>query len=278
MEMGGIKIHGGIDMVISNNYIHHNWRGLWLDWMAQGTRISGNLFHDNVVTQDIFLEVNHGPVMVDNNILLSPMAIYDLSQGGAFAHNLFLGKFIPRKDDRITPYHEEHSTVLAGSKMISGGDDRYYNNIFMSYNREAAWPDRMGTPLEGNFFGLGAYNPEEFPLITDGNVYVDQARPFKAEEDPLTDPDFITYVKLIDKEDGLYLEIKMDRSWLEKQRPLVSTEMLGRAENPDLPFVLPDGTPYVLDKDFLGNERNPDNPAPGPFERIEDWVMLVKVW
>ncbi|MBT4400599.1 MAG: hypothetical protein HOK84_12370 [Bacteroidetes bacterium] len=278
MEIGGIKIHGGIDMLISNNYIHHCWRGLWLDWMAQGTRVSRNLLHDNIVTQDLFVVVNHGPVLIDNNILLSPMAIFDLSQGGAFVHNLFLGKFIPQKDDRVTPYHQEHSTVLVGSKIIHGGDDRYYNNIFMSYNREAPWPDRMGSPREVNFFGLGAYDPEEFPMVTEGNVYIDKARAFAAEDNPVVNQGFLTHAELINKGDGIYLEIKMDKEWNERQRQFVTSELLGKAENPNLPFVQPGGKPYGLDTDYLGKERNTQNPSPGPFEEKKDGILIVKVW
>ncbi len=278
MEMGGIKIHGAIDMLIANNYIHNCWRGIWLDWMGQGTRITCNLLHDNMVTQDIFVEVNHGPVVIDNNILLSPAAIRDLSQGSAYAHNLFIGKFIPETDDRITPYHKEHSTELAGSKLITTGDDRYYNNIFMSYNQEVPWPDRMGRERPGNFFGLGAYNSGDFPLIADGNVYLDQARAFDAENNPVENSDFITHVDVIKKDDGIYLEISIDKEWLQRQRQLVTTDLLGKAENPDLPFIQPDGTPYSLDSDYSGKKRNTQNPAPGPFEEIEDGLMLIKVW
>ena len=46
-EMAGIKFHGAIDVEISRNHIYRTCLGLWLDWMAQGTRVSGNLFHDN---------------------------------------------------------------------------------------------------------------------------------------------------------------------------------------------------------------------------------------
>src|SRR5208282_5013563 len=46
-EMAGIKLHGAIDVTISHNHIYRCWRGIWLDWMAQGTRVTGNLFHDN---------------------------------------------------------------------------------------------------------------------------------------------------------------------------------------------------------------------------------------
>ena len=89
-EMAGIKFHAAIDVQISRNHIYRTCRGLWLDWMAQGTRVSGNLFHDNQ-SEDLFVEVDHGPFLVDNNIFLSPRTLLSLSQGGAFAHNLMAG-------------------------------------------------------------------------------------------------------------------------------------------------------------------------------------------
>jgi len=249
-----------------------------LDWMAQGTRVTGNLLHDNKTTQDLFVEVNHGPLLIDNNILLSPNAIRDLSQGRAIVHNLFIGSFIPQTNPRVTPFHKEHSTEVAGLKAIKGGDDRYYNNIFMSYNREAPWPERSGPRQEGNFFGLGAFNPIDFPLTAEGNIYVDRARAFEAENNQVENPDFRTHAEVIKKEDGIYLEIRMDKDWRDQQRKLITTKLLGKAENPDLPFVQPDDTPYRLNVDYLGEKRNTNNPAPGPFEEIKDGLMIIKVW
>lgn len=81
-EMAGIKLHGAIDTIIRDNHIHHNgtFGGLWLDWMAQGTLITGNVLHDNA-GQDIFLEVNHGPVLVATNVLLSPVSYLANTRG-----------------------------------------------------------------------------------------------------------------------------------------------------------------------------------------------------
>ncbi|MBM3890465.1 MAG: DUF1565 domain-containing protein, partial [Verrucomicrobia bacterium] len=62
-EMAGIKFHAAIDTEISRNHIYRTCRGLWLDWMAQGTRVTRNLFHDNT-GEDLFVEVNHGPFVV----------------------------------------------------------------------------------------------------------------------------------------------------------------------------------------------------------------------
>jgi hypothetical protein len=65
--------------------------------MAQGTRVSANLFHDNQA-EDLFVEVDHGPFLVDNNIFLSRTALLDMSEGGAYVHNLFTGKITNRPE------------------------------------------------------------------------------------------------------------------------------------------------------------------------------------
>ncbi|MFN0170026.1 MAG: right-handed parallel beta-helix repeat-containing protein, partial [Bryobacteraceae bacterium] len=98
-EMAGIKLHGAIDVEIRRNRIHNAGRGLWMDWMAQGTRISGNLLYDNT-TDDLFVEVNHGPFLVDNNLFLSPLSLLDMSEGGAYVHNLMTGRIVSRPEPR----------------------------------------------------------------------------------------------------------------------------------------------------------------------------------
>jgi hypothetical protein len=90
-EIAGIKFHGPIDSTIRDNHVHHARRGIWLDWMTQGTRVSGNLVYGNT-RDDLFLEVSHGPFVVDNNVLLSETALLLVSQGGAYVHNLVAGE------------------------------------------------------------------------------------------------------------------------------------------------------------------------------------------
>ena len=98
-EIGGIKMHAAIDVIFRRNHIHNCTRGLWLDWQAQGTRVTGNLFHDNAlpndfeagddavtsVGEDIFVEVSHGPTLIDHNILLSDRALKIATQGALAA-------------------------------------------------------------------------------------------------------------------------------------------------------------------------------------------------
>ena len=148
-EMAGIKLHAAIDTYIHHNRIHKSGNfGLWLDWMSQGTRISSNLLYDNQ-EPDLFFEVDHGPYIVDNNILLSRRSFFDDTDGGAFLHNLF-GGYINRQDDmRYTPYHLNHSTEVKGVSTINNGDHRFYNNWFIGGNvKDAQYGLCMNRPKD----------------------------------------------------------------------------------------------------------------------------------
>ncbi|MDO4189179.1 MAG: right-handed parallel beta-helix repeat-containing protein [Lachnospiraceae bacterium] len=154
-EIGGIKLHAAIDVTFRRNHIHHNTIGIWIDWEAQGTRITQNLFHDNFLPdnvpmkeigmgygEDLFIEIGHGPVLVDNNLLLSRTAIRWATQGVALVHNLILGSFSVvgggtdmiahgKNQPRYTPYHMRHRTEVAGFMTVLHGDNRIYNNIIV---------------------------------------------------------------------------------------------------------------------------------------------------
>jgi len=128
-EIAGIKLHASIDVKIKGNCINDCGLAIWLDWQAQGTRITGNLMYGN--NSDMLIEVCHGPYVLDNNFLLSPASLTIWAQGGAFIHNLIAGT-IRHKNEmrRATPYHYPHSTAVMGVGLILGGDDRFFNNIF----------------------------------------------------------------------------------------------------------------------------------------------------
>ena len=155
-EIGGIKMHAAIDVIIRRNHIHHCTRGLWLDWQAQGTRVSQCLFHDNTLPfehlmipeamiacgEDIFIEVSHGPTLIDHNLLLSTRSMKLPTQGVAVVHNLLAGSLAcvgrgtdngskTLKSSRYTPYHVPHRTEVAGFMSFLHGDMRFYNNIFV---------------------------------------------------------------------------------------------------------------------------------------------------
>ena len=262
-EMSGIKFHGAIDTIISRNHIHHSCRGIWLDWMTQGTRVTCNLLHENGPREDLFVEVNHGPFLVDNNLFLSPIALLDASQGGAYVHNLFAGKIIIRSElRRLTPFHEAHSTKVAGLKNIAVNDERFCNNIFIGHN------------------GLTAYGAPEEPLMMVGNVFLHGAQPSPHDMHFLFEEEYDPGLELAAEPDGVSVRIALDPSWAgAEKRPLITTELLGKARVPDLPFEQPNGEPYRIDTDYRGAKRNAESPFPGPFARPETQErQAIPVW
>ena len=269
-EMAGIKLHGAIDTEISHNHIHHSFRALWLDWMTQGTRVTGNLFHDNwgitVIGgrgEDFWLEVNHGPLIVDNNISLSDTAMRILSQGTAFVHNLFAGEIhLMHYDPRTTPFHEPHSTRIAGLHDNPSGDDRYMNNIFI-----------------GEKTSLAAYDEARMPVDMSGNVFLNGSIPSTHEPDPVLCANEDSKIQIVEEADGFYLEMEFGENFAERSnRQLITSALLGYAVIPNAGFESPDGSPILIDKDYFGHQRDTKNPFPGPIEMPNENKLRIKVW
>ena len=282
--MAGIKFHGAIDVQISRNHIYRTCRGLWLDWMAQGTHISRNLFHDNTMEEDVFFEVDHGPILVDNNIFLSPISLHSRSQGAAFVHNLFAGALnIFPFDGRKTPFHKPHSTEIAGLHDNPCGDDRYYNNIFVGRPDLSWYPTRKlaGLPVEefAKRDDLSAYDSARLPVWMDGNVFLRGSKPCRQEPAPLVKPEFDPGIKLVEKKGGWYLEFNFDTALAEpRPRKLVTTALLGKAAIPKAAYEQPDGAPLAITTDYFGNRRDPSSPTPGPFEGPTAGPRSLRVW
>jgi alpha-N-arabinofuranosidase len=259
-EMAGIKFHGAVDTTISRNHIYRTCRGIWLDWMTQGTHVTSNLLHDNGPSEDLFVEVNHGPFLVDNNLFLSSMGLLVNSQGGAYVHNLIAGQVrVLKGEGRQTPYLKAHSTEVAGLHANPSGDERFYNNIFVNG-------------------GLAAYDPAKLPVFMAGNAFLHGAKPSKHEPDPLVLPEVDPEITLVETSDGVYLQMMLDKAWIQQTRELVTTDLLGKASTPDLPYEQSDGAPYRIDRDYFGYGRHEANPCVGPFEYPGQGTVRMKVW
>lgn len=285
-EVAGIKLHAAIDTLIMDNHVHNCDRGFWMDWQAQGTRITGNLMYDND-TEDIFVEVSHGPYLVDNNLLLSMKNFRNLSQGGAFVHNLFAGFLtLERVSNRFTPYHYPHETGVHGFMTILNGDDRFYNNIFLGTQDRflkkeqdidtSFWMNRdvalhKDRPVEK---GLSIYDEhpgphEDFysfrstvddfaamrlPVYAGSNLYFHDAKPFCKEENSAVAKDASPQYELLRAGDGsIALTIDLTGAAERVAPQIISTETLGTAFETEARYENPDGTPLTVGEDFYGS-------------------------
>ena len=271
-EIGGIKFHAAIDTRIENNRIHNTGRGIWLDWMAQGTRVSKNLMYNNDL-QDLFLEVNHGPTLVDNNLLLSKVSIRNQSQGGAFVHNLIAGQIRMWSEPyRFTPYHLHHSTQVAGLSTIFSGDDRYYNNIFIGTGQNAKKRDSKSN------YGLIGYGEAKLPVWISGNTYCNGAVHYGKESNYVENLNFNPDLKVEERGNQVYLQFSLDESCFKNKTELISTALLGKAKMPNQAYENIDGSPLKIDTDYFGNKRDIKNPSAGPFANTEVGKTKLKVW
>ncbi|MCX7602588.1 MAG: right-handed parallel beta-helix repeat-containing protein [Bryobacteraceae bacterium] len=272
-EMAGIKIHGAIDVLMEGNRIHNAGRGIWLDWMAQGTRVSRNLLYDNT-QDDLFVEVNHGPFLVDNNLLLSDISLHDWSEGGAYVHNLFAGALVSRPElARRTPYHPPHSTRVVATVETRGGDNRFYNNLFFA--KASGPPPAVAEPAAAGY-GLWIYGRLQQPSIAAGNAYFAGARPLRGESRPL----------LVDRDPQPQLLEQQEEVWIQFAFPLeaelreaatqpVDSGRLGRAAVSGARYEDVDGRPLRVARDYTGRPRG-RRPLPGPWE--DAGSLRLRIW
>lgn len=261
-EMAGIKFHGAVDVQIMNNHIYRCLSfGIWLDWMAQGAQIKRNLMNDNAT--DIFLEVDHGPMLISNNILLSKTNLLMNSSGAAFVYNLFGGKIdVIHYDARLTPYLKPHSTYVVALHDNPSGNVQFINNIFV------------------NGADVSQYNNALLPVVFDGNVYTKGAVKAGRQDisGDMADSDLDASVDLIQRNKKIVLEIAFDKRWVARKRKMVTTETLSKAIVPGLPFENADGSPLRIGIDYAGEGRSVENPSPGPFEIKASGRQKIEVW
>ena len=328
MELGGaeisaIKLHAAIDVVIRRNHIHHSTMGIWLDWEAQGARVSQNLLHDNDVpegstkleggmeSQDIFVEVGHGPTLIDNNIMLSRYGLRVATEGVAMVHNLILGAFTMvgsgvdnwvdgREQRRYTPYHIRHRTEVAGMMTILHGDNRFYNNIFVQGHpitneepKESPFYQQVGThvwdeyptykewiakfDMEEEKPDMGKLEPAHFshlPVWADGNVYLAGAKAWKKEKHNLVKDDADVQIELLE-EDGQYRLSTNLYDYLDGfTTGIINSDVLGKAFEPEQRFEERDGSDIVFQSDYLGNHRGVST-IPGPFADVKELDEVI---
>ncbi|MHB1010440.1 MAG: right-handed parallel beta-helix repeat-containing protein [Propionibacteriaceae bacterium] len=302
-EIGGIKLHAAIDVEIAHNHIHDCTLGIWLDWQTQGTRITRNVLHDNC--RDLFVEVSHGPYIVDHNVLASNASIETICEGGAYVANLIAGTVrVESVMERATPYHRAHSTKVAGYGVIYSGDDRFIGNIFCGTGGDpadvsAAYRDAI-RPITQTGYGtlgydgfpasyedylatieaalpgdLNVFLPVKNPVMIHSNLYLDGARAYEKETDPVVSDTVPGLV--VTAGDEVEIELTLPADFRSQTMPVPTTADLGRVRFPDLEFEAPDGSGIQLGTDLVGAAT--DGPVvPGPIQSLTGGLNKVVVW
>ena len=286
-EIAGIKMHAAIDTRIHHNRIHDCSLGLWLDWQTQGTRISTNLFYKN--KRDLFVEVSHGPYIADHNIFASEYALDNMAQGGAYINNLIGGIMVHRKVlDRSTQYHLPHSTLVAGFAFVYGGDDRFYNNLFIGrrdregvgtshYNGYAASLQEYIDTVHERHGDHTEFDRVDQPVYINNNAYFNGAQPFEREEDRLLVEDKGASFEIVEQDDEVYLSCELPQEFEDFYGKVHSTDTLERVRIVDAEFENPDGSAVVLDTDILGRQRT-GKIVPGPLAGLKTGKNHIRVW
>ena len=308
-EIAGIKMHAAIDVIMRRNHIHHCTMGIWCDWEAQGTRLSQNQLKGGMMCQDIFVEVGHGPTLIDNNILLSDASLRFATQGVAMVHNLICGALTCVGEGtswRYTPYHMPHRTEVMGFMTILHGDDRFYNNIFVqkwpsedfitmhdsddgfdSENRKVGtwmfdeyptydeWISQFDFTKPADMKKLESVHFDHLPVWSEGNVYLNGAKAWKHEKNGFVSSENVK-VELTEKDGKYFLDTNIYEVLEDFSGRMINTKVLGKAFEPEEFFENPDGTPITFDTDYFGGHRGA-KVIPGPFAEKEDVGKNVNI-
>jgi hypothetical protein len=212
--------------------------------------------------------------LIDNNILLSPLAIRDWSEGGAFVHNLIGGQIELRKvTNRFTPYHLPHSTDIKGLRNIYNGDNRFFNNVFTGGET-----GEILTDTRGRFWGLHGYSEAGFANSSAGNVYFSNCKLDPNETDYIYIPGESLQITLKEEGDAVHIFLVIPEEWADGDCKITGPEQLGMTIVSEAAWENPDGSPLLIDMDYFQKKRDGSSVVAGPFRNVPSGKQEIRVW
>ena len=258
-ETAAIKFHQSVDTVIRGNLIrgvYHQMQGafgIWMDFGNQGTRISGNVIY-NTQAAGIFLEMDHGPILVDNNILVGG-GFRSNSENTVLAHNLMadFGCDYNKDIKRRSQYYRPHTTKRVGVKTGVPENDQWFNNIFLRTGLSEV-KNAPGFVADLNVFLEGA----QASSFGDVHSVVDaSAAKLQIEEKPL----------------GVTIRFSVNEAPSQVEPPWVDAELVGVFPTVDQTIEDRYGQPIRVDTDFRGKRRA--RPVVGPLADLKQGENVV---
>ncbi len=212
-ETAAIKFHNSVDTVISDNLIRGVYYqkdgafGIWMDYGNQGIRITRNIIYKTQAAT-VFLEMDHGPTLVDNNVLIG-QPVRSNSEATVFAHNLFVDCGYDYSPDtgRRSEYYTPHTTKIVGRKTGTAQDDRWFNNLFVR---------------------KGLDNVKTAPGYTsDYNVFLEGARKSTFGDEHSAVDLYVTGLTIKDQPRGVAITFSVNDAPFGVQGPLVDAKLVG---------------------------------------------------
>src|SRR5699024_5541375 len=122
--------------------------------------------------------------------------------------------------DRATPYHYAHSTTVSGFAPVYGGDDRFYNNMFISdkklsqvgthhYDDYTASLEEYIETVSKEEGDHEAYHKINQPVYINDNAYLNGAKAFVKEQDKYENKDFDPEINITEDGNEVFLDIKL---------------------------------------------------------------------
>jgi alpha-L-arabinofuranosidase len=262
-ETGGIKLHDAVDVVIRGNVVRRvtggngQFAGIWLDWGAQGTRVTSNVVYD-MNAMALFLQNTHGgPILVDNNILSGPVC--STAAGVVFAHNLFDGcEHSSAVEDFRGVYLRPHSATVAAVEPFVREHNRYLNNYFVRRGLDTI-SEAPGFESDWNVFCERAKK----------NSWGDTASWVQGDGDG--------GVRLTSLPGGVELEFRANAAARDLKCPMVTGESVGRFPRTGQGLDYFDGRPMDVDCDVRGQPRGGTNTAAGPLAALSVGVNRIRL-
>lgn len=276
-EPAAIKFHNAVDLVIENNHIGNSNKvmGLWIDSGNQNIRVTRNYFGVQV-----YGEMNHGPILIDNNILTGDYA-NRASSATTIANNLLILKGLHYTHDpyRRSAYYKPHTRERVVSELCFVRDERWYNNIFVSKGLDSLTIEQPGNADIGRTPSATPRPPAiklgVDPLVTnygcaaDYNLYLKGAQKHSRFDVNSIVSSFDPEISIKDENGNVTITLLMSEDAFKINCPLITTDYLGMYELTKLKMENNDGSPISLDMDILNKPRNNVNPGVGPFADLK---------